>query len=367
MINQYSDKKYNSKSPVSIFIIIAVIIFILVFVVILASIGSNEKVVAKAPVYTKQSKSIKSKQLEIIAYPHERFSDSFVFTIDSYDVTNESYILGGPMQNSTVSVYRRNSSLNSEIPEETLLYTKVFSGNHGIVLSSNLSLANPSFYQIGKKIDLSSMKYTFIPIEQDTTYLVSVNNIGYEDFKVFKCVFGSLEANITYTPTQSTKSFKNVQFFGLSEYDIEKVCHEKIKTLHNGELILPKREAPTRSFNKKDPDQRLWKFNSIGKYVVFYVKNIYSFDINDSYNNINIIEKGNKDLNNGSLGYFVITDPRLTIYNHDENIPVKSFNDDMMKLMHAPVSLYEHFMYGKKREIVDIWNKIHNKVFIYKI
>jgi hypothetical protein len=368
----------SSNQRISLFIIIAVIIFILVFVVILASIGSNEKVVAKAAVYTKQTKTVKSKQLEITSYPHNRISDSFVFTIQSGTSVNESYIFGGPMQNSSVSVYRRildssgksfpSGILDSSgIEESKILYTKVFSGNHGIVISPNLSLVNPSFYQIGKKINLESIKHTFIPINQEDEIIVCVNNIGYEDFKVFKCVFGDLESTVSYTPVQTEKAFKNLQPFGLSEYDIEKVCLEKIKEITSDDFILPKRIAPYRSFNKKDNDQRLWKFDSIGKYIVFYVKNVYSFDINDSYNEIHIQEKGTKDLNNGSLDYFVITDPRLTIYNHDENIPAKSFNDDMVKLMNIPVSFYEHFMYGKKREIVDIWNKIHNKVFIYKI
>jgi hypothetical protein len=292
------------------------------------------------------------------------------------------------MQKSSVSVYRRksfpseivHSSEEHSVPESSipegkdfpeectiLLYTKVFSGNQGLVLSPNLSLVNPSFYQIGKKINLESMKYTFIPIDQEDEIIVSVNNIGYEDFKVFKCVFGDLESTVSYTPVHTEKAFKKLQPFGLSEYDIEKVCLEKIKEITSNDFIIPKRITLYRSFDKKDTDQRLWKFDSIGKYIVFYVKNVYSFDINDSYNEIHIQEKGTKDLNSGSLDYFVITDPRLTIYNHDENIPVKSFNDDMTKLMNVPVSFYKHFMYGKKKEIVDIWNKIHNKIFIYKI
>jgi hypothetical protein len=354
-----------SSNRISIFIIIAVIIFILVFVIILASIGSNEKTVTKAAVYKKQTKEIKSKQFEITSYPHTRISDSFVFTIHTGASINESYIFGGPMQNSSVSVYKRiveytdTESSSSDI----LVYTKVFTGNKGIVLSSNLSLANPSFYQIGKKINLESMKYTFIPINQEEEIIVSVNNIGYEDFKVFKCTF----SEVSYTPVHATKLFKNAQLFGLSEYDIEKVCTTKIKELNLDSLDISKRVAPYRSFDKKDHDQRLWKFDSIGKYIVFYVKNIYSFEIKDTYNNIDIVENGNKNLNDGDIGYFVITDPRLMIYNHDENIPIKSFNDDMMKLMNVPVSFYKHFMYGKKKEIVDIWNKIHNKVFIYKL
>jgi hypothetical protein len=349
-----------SRNKVSIFIIIAVIIFILVFVVILASIGSNEKTATKAPVYKKQTKEIKSKQLEITSYPHSRISDSFVFTIHTGTSTNESYIFGGPMQNSTISVYKRVAESSES---DILVYTNVFSGNKGIVLSSNLSLVNPSFYQIGKKINLESMKYTFIPINQEEEIIVSINNIGYEDFKVFKCIF----SEVSYTPVQKTKLIKNTQLFGLSEYDIEKVCISKINELNLDVLETSKRVTLYRSFNKKDHDQRLWKFDSIGKYIVFYVKNVYSFEIKDTYNNVHIVENGNKDLNNGSVGYFVITDPRLTIYNHDENIPVKNFNDDMTKLMNVPVSFYKHFMYGKKKEIVDIWNKIHNKVFIYKI
>jgi len=353
----------NTNSKIPLYIIIAVIIFILIFVVILASIGSNEKKEVKVPYYKEtKSKNILSKnsfeennnKVLISSYVHSKVSDSFIVDIKTLN-ENESYIFGGPMQSSSVSVYKKNM-LNDEYE---LTYTKVYYGNQGFVISSNLNIVNPSFYQIGKKINLESIRYNFIPASPNDEIRIAVNNIGYEDFKVYKCNFND---NILYKPIE--KFPKSLSNFGLSEYDIEKQCKDKCKDL-GLDLENIKKMNLSRSFGKKD--KNIWSFNGVGDFIVFYVKNIYSFEIKDLYNNINIKEQGSKDLNNGKLIYFKITDPRLTIENLDENIPRKSFNDDIVNLMNAPVSFYKHFMYGKRKEKVDIWNRIQNKIFIYKI
>jgi hypothetical protein len=346
------NSQYFQKIP--LYIIIIVIIFILVFVVILASIGSNEKTVEKKAYYKKETKVISAKDnssFSISAYPYSKSSDSFIIDIENPN-SNESYIFGGPMQYSTVSIYRKNE----------LIYTKVFSGNKGFVVCSNLNLVNPSYYQIGKKLDLENLRYNFIPYlydNENSALKVVVNNIGYEDFKVYKCIF---KYDIPYK--QVEKFPKSLSKLGLSEYDIEQKCKNIIFSDNNMTADI-KRFNLTRSFNKKGDNT--WKFNSVGEYIVFYIKDLYNFNINDSYNNINLEVRGNKDLQNGNLGYFRIIDPRLEIVNLDENIPNKSFNDDVISLMNTPVSFYKHFMYGKKKEKVDIWNRIQNKIFIYKI
>jgi hypothetical protein len=356
--------KSETFQKIPLYIIIAVIIFILIFVVVLASIGSNEKTTEKKAYYKKEKSSNKkekfigdnpSKGIALSSYPYSKISDSFVIDIESTN-PNESYIFGGPMQYSTVSVYKKNNE------DYDLIYTKVFSGNQGFVVCSNLNLVNPSYYQIGKKINLESLRYNFIPSyinDENLNLKIVVNNIGYGDFKVYNC-------NFNYDiPYKNIEKFpKNLSKLGLSEYDIEQECKKVIKNLGFPEENLS-RDKLYRSFDKKS--ENIWKFNEVGDYIVFYVRGIYNFDIKDSYNNIDIEEKGNKDLKNGSLEYFKITDPRLEIINLDENIPNKSFNDDVISLMNAPVSFYKHFLYGKKKETVDIWNKIQNKIFVYKI
>ena len=354
----------QSSKKIPLYIIIIVIIFILVFVVILASLGSNEKTIVKAPYYKKELKNKKSmydNSIVVSSYGHSKVSDSFVIEIPGNINNHESYIFGGPMQYSTVSVYKKTSD-----SEESLLSSHVFNGNQGFVICSNLNIVNSSYYQIGKKINLENTRYNFIPITQDlvqsddtSTFKIIVNNIGYEDFKVYKCMFNY---DLSHNPINKNK--QALSNFGLSEYDIEKLCQEKLKLLDQN--IDGKKVNLLRTFNKKK-ENRVWRYDAIGNYVVFYVKGIYSFEIKDSYNNIHILEQGTKDLQNGSLEFFRVTDPRLLITNLDENIPHKSFNDDVVSLMNAPVSFYKHFVYGKKKERVDIWNRIQNKIFVYKI
>jgi hypothetical protein len=231
----------QSSKKIPLYIIILVIIFILIFVVILASLGSNEKTTVKAAYYKKeakeslQTKSIYDNSINVSSYAHSKVSDSFIVDIPNTLHINESYIFGGPMQYSTVSVYKK-----SEDAKESLISTQVFTGNHGFVISSNLNIVNSSYYQIGKKINLENLRYHFIPIKEElenTEFLrIVVNNIGYEDFKVYKCTFNY---DLSY---KRIEKFKNsINLFGLSEYDIEKVCQEKIKTINIHKTSFRKR------------------------------------------------------------------------------------------------------------------------------
>jgi hypothetical protein len=351
--------KMTTKIP--IYVIILVIIFILVFVVILASIGSNPKSVEKAPYYKKKEIKESVNQILIESYPIKTESDSFVISIDSI-ASNEAYIFGGPMQSSSVSVYKKILDDSSE----SLIYSKVFSDNQGFAITTNSAIVNASYYQIGKKIPMENTKYNYIPLQEgDTNIKIVVNNILYEDFEVYKCKF-DYAIPIKYVSKSQSKALSIP--FGLSEYDLEFKAQEMFK---NSELStnksLSKRVHLQRSFQKKvlkNKNNRIWNYNGIGNYIIFYVKGIYSFTIEDSYNNIKIENTKDGVL---SLEYFTVQDPRLEITNHDENIPIKNFHKDIGNLMNMPISLYNHFVHGKKREKIDIWNRIHNKILIYKI
>jgi hypothetical protein len=362
------------STKIPIYVIILVIIFILVFIVILASIGSNNKAVEKAPYYKKKEIKEISNQILIESYPIKNESDSFTITIDSVD-PNEAYIFGGPMQNSSVSVYKKvylESSNQGEPSEEqnldqdsyVLLSSKLYSGNQGFAVTSNSAIVNASYYQIGKKISMENTKYNYISLQEgDTNIKIIVNNILYEDFEVYKCKFG-YEIPIKYISKTLNKAKTLVTPFGLSEYDLEIKAKDEAKLLNK---FLGQRANLERSFQKKvlkTQNDRIWKFNGIGNYMVFYVQGKYSFTIEDSYNNTKIENTKDGVL---SLQHFIVQDPRLEIYNHDENIPIKNFHKDIGNLMNIPVSLYKHFVHGKKREKIDIWNRIHNKILIYKI
>jgi hypothetical protein len=69
---------------------------------------------------------------------------------------------------------------------------------------------------------------------------------------------------------------------------------------------------------------------------------------------------------NLELDYFYIDNPNIAIINKDENIPEKNFNSDLIKFFNTPTELYKHFVYGKKKIPIDIWNKINNKIFVFK-
>ena len=361
-------------TKIPIYVIILVIIFILVFVVILASIGSDNKSLEKAPYYKKKESKEISNQILIESYPIKNESDSFVIIIDSI-APNETYIFGGPMQSSSVSIYKKvqgESSPSSEEEENldkdsyTLISSNVYSGNQGFAVTSNSAIVNACYYQIGKKIPMENTKYNYIPLqENDTNIKIVVNNILYEDFEVYKCKF-NYEIPIKYI-SKSLNTIKTkmlVTPFGLSEYDLEVNARNEAKLLNKnlGQRVHLQRSLQNKVLKKNNG--RIWKFNGIGNYMVFYVQGKYSFTIEDSYNNIKIENTRDSTL---SLQHFIVQDPRLEIYNHDENIPIKNFHKDIGNLMNIPVSLYKHFVHGKKREKIDVWNRIHNKILIYKI
>jgi hypothetical protein len=363
-------------TKIPIYVIILVIIFILVFIVILASIGSNNKSVEKAPYYKKKIVKELTNQILIESYPIKNESDSFVITIDSI-ASNEAYIFGGPMQNSSVSVYKKvlnepssedeenliQESLNKDSLESyVLLSSNVYSEHQGFAVTSNSAIVNGCYYQIGKKIPMENTKYNYIPLQEgDTNIKIVINNILYEDFEIYKCKF-NYEIPIKNTSKALGKTL--VTPFGLSEYDLEVKAKDEAKLLNK---VLGKRVHLQRSFQNKvlkKNNGRIWKFNGIGSYIVFYVKGKYSFSIQDSYNNLNVENTRDSTL---SLQYFIVQDPRLEIYNYDENIPIKNFHKDIGNLMNMPVTLYNHFVNGKKREKIDIWNRIHNKILIFKL
>ncbi len=346
-------------TKIPIYVIILVIIFILVFVVILASIGSNTKSVEKVPYYKKKEIKEMANQILIESYPIKNESDSFVISIDSIE-PNEAYIFGGPMQSSSVSIYKKNL----DDSEESLIYSKMFSDNQGFAITTNSAIVNASYYQIGKKIPMENTKYNYIPLQEgDTNIKIVVNNILYEDFEVYKCKF-----DYTIPIKYVSKPKNNELIFGLSEYDLELKARELFKNYEFSlDKTLSKRVHLQRSFQNKvvkNKNNRVWNYSGIGNYIVFYVKGMYSFTIEDSYNNIKIDNTKDSVL---SLEYFTVQDPRLEIKNHDENIPIKNFHKDIGNLMNMPISLYNHFVHGKKREKIDIWNRIHNKILIYKI
>jgi len=349
----------SSNQKVPFVIILLVIFFVLVLVIILASYTSKSSTISKGVEGKKLSKELVSystqkniplqKNIAVSPLQLNHQSDSFLMTFDSLS-PNESIIFGGNMQYSSVSVYKN----------DVLSYSKVFSGNQGFVVSSNLHNVNGSYFQIGKRIQIENIQYNCIKIyPEDEKIEIAVNNVSHSDFKAYKCEFQYL---IREEPFIKSKSiFKSL--FGISEYDLEKASQSNLKELFPTNSF--ERMFLTRHFDKKK--RTYWTFQGIGTYALFYVKGIYSFEITDTINQIQIRENGNRDVNNGSFGYQIIQDPKIQIYNSDENIPTKNFNSDLVKLIHTPVSLYEQFVYGKKVIFVDIWNRIHNKIILWKI
>jgi hypothetical protein len=346
----------NDKVPIPI--IIAVVIFILIFVVIIASYGSKEVTTKTIPYHKTQksaTKSIANQKLAQKITPHKHLDSCYFDFIDLNE--SESYIFAAPMNYSTVSVYK----------DDILIYSKVFSGNNGFVLSNNIQNVNASFFQIGKKVNLENLKYQYIPILPENSQIkVVVSGVSTNDLYIYKCNFNENiinEGNMLYVKSKSFTQFNSIP---ISEYDLEKYINNT------------NRELPQRSFDKNH--KHTWHFQSHGDYVVYYVKGLYKFSIEDKDNNISIEESNNhlslnkfkiRDLNkivqNTSLEHFYVTNPSLTIINKDENIPEKSINSDLIKLFNTPIELYNQFVYGKKNISLDMWNRLHNKIFIYKV
>jgi hypothetical protein len=349
---------------IPIYIIIIVIILILIFVVVIASYEDNSDKVKNKRLEIKKVENnpwginSNTKNTTVQKINTSKELDASIFEFDSNTLNyKESFIFGGHMQYSSVSIYKN----------EVLVYNKVFSGNCGLVISNNLQNVNASFFQIGKRINLENTKYEYIPITfNDENVKVAINNVDSVEFKVFKCIFDydiipgkSLDLSL-----KSTKDSNNL--FSISEYDL-------VKQISETSGLNLSRVYPQRSFDKNQN----WFMNQSGSYVVYYIKGLYSFDIINLKDN-SVIHQNNKksnitvrDLNallsKLELDHFYIEDPNISIINKDENIPKKNLNSDVIKLFNTPMELYNHFIYGKKKIPIDIWNKINNKIFIFKI
>lgn len=336
----YIDKK------VPFYVIVIVIILILIGIVVIASYTSKEDGSTKSKLYlSKKSADLNRKDIYVHPVKPYHQIDSFVFEIDSLR-PEESYILGGPMQDSTVSIYSN----------ENLIYTKVFSGNHGFVITKNNQLVNASYFQIGKKFELENIKYHCIPIlENEDNLKIAVNNLTNHELKIYKCEFNYSIFTNFFT------SRKNVESIGLSEYDLDKLIRSKYNVKEKAVLIRIKSKT----------ERTNWTFSGKGKFLLVYVKGLYDFKIKDSNNKLLIQE--NKNINNlnqiktDSIEAIELNDPELVIENLNETIPIKSLNSDLLNLMKTPISLFNHFVKGKNRKLIDIWNQINNKIFVYKV
>jgi hypothetical protein len=325
---------------VPLFVIIAVIIFIIVIVIVLSSLEVKDQTVKQVKTRSKTSKKITFNDVNISAINIEKISDSLVFEVNDLS-SNISYIFGSEFDNSSVSIYKETSENNFE-----LLYSKVYTGNHGIVLSSNALNVNASYFQIGTKLKLENTKYNTISLLSNCKYRVAVNNCTLNFFKVYRYT-------INYPIQQKDISeYKGENIFGLSEYDLEFLAKNIYPDIQ--ERVLLKRDS-----------KELWKFNEQGDYVLFYIKNLHNLKItNDNSEEIII----SKDVSKSPfLEKVILKNPNITIKNLDENIPIKNFNSDFVLFINTPFSLYDHFLYGPKHQKVDIVNRISNKILLFKI
>jgi hypothetical protein len=330
---------------VPLFVIIAVIIFILVIVIVLSSLEVKDQTVKQVKTRSKISKKVTFNDVNISAINIEKISDSLVFEFNDLS-SNISYIFGSEFDNSSISVYKEISENKFE-----LLYSKVYTGNNGIVLSSNALNVNASYFQIGTKLKLENTKYNTIPLLSNCRYKVAVNNCTSNLFKVYRYT-------INYSIQQKDiPEYKGENIFGLSEYDLEFLAKSIYPDIQ--ERVLLKRNS-----------KELWKFNEQGDYVLFYIKNLYNFKITDelSYDGISNEILSSKDMSKSPvLEKVILKNPNLTIKNLDENIPIKNFNSDFILFINTPFSLYDHFLYGPKHQKDYIVNRISNKILIFKI
>lgn len=332
---------------VPLFVIIAVIIFIIVIVIILSSLEVKDQTVKDIKLKSTKkniSKKVTFNDINISAINIEKISDSLVFEFNDLS-PNISYIFGSNFDNSSISVYKETSENNFE-----LLYSKVYTGNNGIVLSSNALNVNSSYFQIGTKLKLENTKYHTIPLLKNCKYRVAVNNCTSNFFKVYRYT-------INYPIQQKDiLEYKSENVFGLSEYDLEFLAKNIYPDIQ--ERVLLKRDS-----------KELWKFNESGDYVLFYIKNLNNFKITDS--NSEGFQKeilSSKDKSKlPVLEKIILKNPNLTIKNLDENIPIKNFNSDFVLFINTPFSLYDHFLHGPKHQKVDIVNRISNKILLFKI
>jgi hypothetical protein len=349
----------NDKVP--IVIIILVIIFILIFIVVIASYGDSSSSLKMIPYTNNKNKPnpLDNKTITNLINT-TRESDAHTFVVNNLE-NNESIIFAATTNFSSVSLYK----------DDTLIYTKLFSGSNGFVISKNLQNVNASFFQIGKKFDLENLKYTYLPVipENDSSLKVIISGVPNDTFRVYKCYF---KYDVITEHNSTIKNLIDLPSFGISEYDIIKYIESQQENSEGYEKVLLQR-----TYDKKQKNQ--WSYKNSGSYIIYYVTGIYSYKIQDKNNNIlieekkdidkNSVRKLNKYLENKqiSISHFYIENPNLTITNYDENIPEKNINADLVSLLNTPIEFYKHFVYGKKNIPIDIWNRIHNKIFIYKI
>ena len=345
-----------NQKKVPLILIFAVIIFILILVVVLSSYSSKEIVPLKEErkilelKRSKPSKKVTFNDVNVTLLALNKESDCLCFEFD--DVSkNISYIFGSEFDNSSVSVYKIFDSSSSN-PESKILFTNVYSGNQGFVLSSNPLNVNASYFQIASKVNLENMKYNFINLEPGYTYKVCVNNCSQQNFKAYRFTinYKIQEKAFTLKPKNSRNNAS--LSFGLSEYDLE----YKIK---NEYPDIDERVHLEKIGIKK------WRFKKNGKYVIAYLKNKYNFILENKNNGEEWSSK--KTDSPYELEYQIVEDPDILITNLDENLDHKTFNDDILEFIKTPFTMYNHFLNGPKKKKVDVINKISNKILVFSL
>jgi hypothetical protein len=338
---------------VPLFVIFIVIIFILVIVILLSSLGSSEKAIEKTSkkIKTKKDKKITFSNINITPVHTKKELDSLCFEFQ--DLTHDiSYIFGSEFDNSTISIYKKENLSQDSLSEESLIFTNVYSGNHGFVLSSNPLNVNSSYFHLGTKLNLENIKYNCIYLEPNVKYKVIVNNVINSLYKIYRFTINYDIRKIFVNPSIS----KNLKL-GLSEYDLE---HKIKKDLDLKGLKVQQRMTFNRLGFKE------WEFSKDGTYVLVFLKNKYNFIIKDRNSGFEWKSNPIKD-SLYQLEYQVLENPNLLIKNLDENLNPSSFNSDFIEFINTPFTLYDHFLHGPKNKKVDIINKVSNKILIYSL
>jgi hypothetical protein len=310
---------------VSYLTIIIFIVCVIILIIFIASIYYDSSDTTSEKV----AKTIKLEPFVVTNIKPEIEYNSYTFKTNEID-SNISYIINGSFSKSSLSLYF--------LDENEREYTQMFDGNYSIILTSNLSLANPSF-------KYAQHKCLLVPLTSSKKYKIIINKVN--DLKIL-----SYKVNYTVN-TKPIHLYDKDDTIGTGEYDVETYSRKNIP------------DIDTRVYPKVYNQPNKFSFNGSGKFVLLIVDNLYNFDI-EGNDNINIkSRKGN--LSQVSYKMIEVENPSFLITNLDYEEEVKNVNTEYIEFITAPNYLVNRFLNGVKKKPISYNNLISDKVYIYKL
>jgi hypothetical protein len=270
-----------------------------------------------------KNKDVKIKAFNISNLKTEVINNCHTLSIKNVQ-SNTAYLIEGNFTNSCLSLYKNNERIHS----------RIINGEKSFVLSSNLNLTSQVFKS-------SKLKSELLPIENDTDYILSVNNVNNINVKNYTVNYNIDTNPINYTYEKSV---------GVSEYDIV----QDIKSTYT--------ELERFTFKNIEKENK-WVFKSEGSFILVALKSLYNLDLT-----INGEQQAiRKTTEIPSYEIIPVQNPDIVAFNLDYKSRIKGINQEYIDFITSPNHLMSKFLYGSKTKDIDYVSQINDKLIIFKL